>query len=209
MTIAYRAKNNVYLNLTSRCSSDCTFCLAKFTDKVYGYDLRLTADPPLEEILQELEAAFLEGPAEEVVLVGLGEPTLRLDVVLKIIEWLRLRRIRARLNTNGHAQLLYPERQVARELAVAGLNAVSISLVAHNSEVYNQLCRPFFSKAYRAVLQFAQDCLSEGMEVTLTVVELPEVDIEAARSIAAKIGAGFRVRPLITPDSEEVKFERK
>ena len=32
MTIAYRAKGNIYLNITNRCSSDCTFCLAKFTD---------------------------------------------------------------------------------------------------------------------------------------------------------------------------------
>lgn len=205
MTIAYRAKGNIYLNITNRCSSDCTFCLAKFTDRVYGYDLKLAEDPPLDDILRELELAFQEGPADSVSFVGLGEPVMRLDVVLKVTEWLKLRKIPSRLVTNGQAQLLYPELDVAAELAAAGLGEASVSLVAHNSEVYNQLCRPMFSKAYRAVLKFAEACLEQGIRVTLTVVDLPEVDIEACRSIAEKMGAGFRVRPLITPESEEVK----
>lgn len=205
MTIAYRAKGDVYLNITNRCSADCTFCLAKFTDRVYGNDLKLEDDPPLEDIFRELELIFQEGPTGNVSFVGLGEPTMRLDVVLKVTEWLKTRRIASRLVTNGHAQLLYPERDVAAELAAAGLEEVSVSLVAHNSEVYNQLCRPMFSKAYRAVLKFAEACQAQGIRVTLTVIDLPEVDIEACRSIAEKMGAGFRVRPLITPQSEEVK----
>ena len=205
MTIAYRAKGEVYLNITNRCPSDCTFCLAKFTDRVYGYDLKLEADPPLEDILRELELIFQEGLAGKVSFVGLGEPTMRLDEVLKVSEWLKTRRIASRLVTNGHAQLLYPGRDVAAELAAAGLQEASVSLVAHNSEVYNQLCRPMFSKAYRAVLKFAEACQEQGIRVTLTVIDLPEVDIEACRSIAEKMGAAFRVRPLITPQSEEVK----
>jgi TatD family-associated radical SAM protein len=168
MTVVYRARGNIYLNITNRCSSDCVFCLAKFTDTFHGYNLRL-------------------------------------DEVIAVTEWLALRRISARLDTNGHGQLLHPERDVAHDLAAAGLGAVSVSLVAHNSEVYNQLCRPMFSKAYRAVLKFAEDCLKEGMKVTLSVVDLPEVDIEACRDIAQKMGAEFRVRKLLTPDSEEVK----
>jgi cyclic pyranopterin phosphate synthase len=107
--------------------------------------------------------------------------------------------------TNGHGQLLNPEHDVPRELAGAGLNAVSVSLVAHNSEVYNQLSRPIFTKAFREVIKFAADCVREGIETELTVVRLPEVDIESCRSIAEKMGADFRVRPLITPDSEEVR----
>ena len=137
--------------------------------------------------------------------VGFGEPILRLDEVIGVNEWLSLRRIATRLDTNGHGQLLHPDRDVVHELAAAGLGAVSVSLVAHNSEVYNQLCRPMFSKAYRAVLKFAADCLKEGMKVALSVVDLPEVDIEACRSIAGKMGADFRVRTLITPESEEVR----
>ncbi|RJQ46785.1 MAG: radical SAM protein [Gaiellales bacterium] len=205
MTIAYRAKGNIYLNITNRCSSDCVFCLKRFTDTVYGYDLRLSREPDLDEILQALELEFLEGPADEVVFVGFGEPTLRLDEVLAVTEWLSLRRVRSRLDTNGHGQLINPDRQVAAELAAAGLDAVSVSLVAHNAEVYNQLCRPIYDKAFRAVVRFAQDCVAAGIQTRLTVVDLPEVDIEACRGIAERIGAGFHVRPLLTPDSEEVR----
>jgi len=204
MTIVYRIKNSLYLNITNRCSSDCAFCLAKFTDTFRGFNLKLEHEPAIEDILRELELAFLDGPADEVVFVGFGEPTMRLDEILAVCEWLKVRRIPSRLDTNGHGQLLHPAREVARELASAGLGAVSISLVAQNAEVYNQLCRPMFSKAYRAVLKFAEDCLREGMKVTLSVVDLPEVDIEACRSIAEKMGADFRVRPLLTPESEEV-----
>lgn len=204
-TIAYHAKGNIYLNITNRCSSDCVFCLAKFTDRVYGQNLKLEVEPELADILRDLELSFLDGDAAEVVFVGLGEPTMRLEVVLKVIEWCRLRRLRTRLVTNGHGQLLNPQYQVARELAAAGLAAVSISLVAHNSEVYNQISRPIFSKAFREVIRFAEDCIREGIKTELTVVDLPEVDIDSCRSIAARMGAGFRLRPLITPASEEVR----
>ncbi len=204
-TIVYRAKGNIYLNITNRCSAGCTYCVARLGGRVFGYDLRLTEEPPVEEILRELELEFLEGPANEVVFVGLGEPTMRLDVVLAVTEWLKLRRISSRLDTNGHGQLINPGHEVAAELAAAGLDAVSISLVAHNTEVYNQICRPVFSKAFRAVLKFAEDCIKEGIRTELTLVELPEVDIEACRSIAERMGAGFRVRPLISAGSEEVR----
>jgi len=207
-TTVYRAKGNIYLNITNRCSSDCVFCLAKFTDTVFGCNLKLDVEPEPADLLRDLELAFLDGPACEVVFVGLGEPTMRLDVVLEVVEWCRLRRIRTRLVTNGHGQLINPDREVAHELAHMGLNAVSVSLVAHNSEVYNQLCRPIFSKAYREVIRFAEQCLGEGIETELTVIDLPEVDIESCRNIAEKIGAGFRVRPLITPDSQEVRIGR-
>lgn len=205
MTVAYRARGNIYLNITNRCSSDCVFCLRNFTDTVFGYNLRLEQEPDLETILRELELAFLDGPAKEVVFVGLGEPVMRLDEVIAVTEWLTNRRIRSRLDTNGHGQLLHPGRDVVAELVGAGLDAVSISLVAHNSEVYNLLCRPIFDKAFRAVIKFGADCVAAGIETRMTVVDLPEVDIEACRAIAEKIGAGFAVRPLMTPDSEEVR----
>ncbi len=204
MTITYRAKGNIYLNLTNRCPCDCVFCIGRRRGTVFGSDLRLESEPALDEILHDLELAFLDGPAAEVVFAGLGEPAMRLDEVLAVVEWLRLRRLRSRLVTCGLGQLVNPETNVASALAAAGLDAASVSLVAHNAAVYNQLCRPVFGKAYRAVLAFAENCREAGIEVELMVVELPEVDIEACRSIAARMGAGFRVRPLVTSDEPEV-----
>ena len=129
-TVAYRAGEAIYLNLTNRCSSSCEFCIRDWSEGVYGEDLRLDHEPDAEEVTQAIEVAFMDGPADEVVFCGFGEPTMRLDVVLAVTEWLRLRRIRSRLDTNGHGQLLNPDVDVAAALARAGLEAMTISLNA-------------------------------------------------------------------------------
>jgi TatD family-associated radical SAM protein len=198
-TVAYRAGGSIYLNLTNRCSSACRFCIREWTDGVYGEDLRLHQEPELEEVVQAIELAFLDGPADEVVFCGFGEPTMRLDVVLAVTEWLRLRRVRSRLDTNGHGQLLHPDEDVPAALAAAGLDAVTVSLNAATSEEYDRVCRPVFSKSYRAVLRFAEQCAAHGMETTLTAVDYPGADLPAVADIAAAMGVGFRARGYAAP----------
>lgn len=192
---------NLYANLTSRCSSTCTFCLASFTDDVYGYDLRLSVEqePEPADLVREFELAFLDGAPDEVVFTGLGEPTLRLDVILSAVEWLGTRRLPARLDTNGHAALLHPGRDVVQDMVDSGLRAVSVSLNAHDETTYDLVCRPTFTKAYRAVLRFIRESVDAGLDVTATVVDVPEVDLEGAAAVAADLGAAFRVRRLLLP----------
>ena len=141
----------------------------------------------------------MDGPADEVVFCGFGEPTMRLDVVLAVTEWLRLRRIRSRLDTNGHGQLLNPDVDVPAALAAAGLDAVTVSLNAATPEEYDRVCRPVFSKSYRAVLHFAEQCLTHGIETTLTAVDYPGADLPGVADIAAAMGAGFRARGYAAP----------
>ena len=116
-TIVYRGKGNIYLNITNRCSCDCEFCFRSFTGGVFGSDLRLASEPSVDDLTREIELAFLDGPADEVAFVGMGEPTMRLDVVLAVTEWLTTRRLRSRLVTNGHGRLLNPDVDVAGSLA--------------------------------------------------------------------------------------------
>ena len=207
-TIAYRGRGNIYLNVTNRCSCDCDFCFRGFTSEIFGSDLTLAAEPDVETITHEIERAFLDGPADEVAFVGMGEPTMRLDLVLAITDWLRRRRIRARLVTNGHGQLLNPDLEVVSELARAGLNAATISLNAADPGTYDLLCRPIFSKAHRAVIGFARDCIEQGIETTLTAVDLPEADLDGCRQIATALGASFRVRPYLPPDPDDERRTR-
>ena len=50
-------------------------------------------------------------------------------------------------------------------------------------------------KAFEAVLDFAKKAAASRMECTLTVLDHPGVDIEAARALTESIpGAEFRVR---------------
>jgi GTP 3',8-cyclase len=198
-TVAYRAGDSLYLNVTNRCSSACQFCIREWADGVYGADLRLDREPELEEVTQAIEVAFMDGPADEVVFCGFGEPTMRLDVVLAVTEWLRLRRIRSRLDTNGHGQLLNPDVDVPAALAAAGLDAVTVSLNAATPEEYDRACRPVFGKSYRAVLRFAEQCLAHGMDTTLTAVGYPGADLPGVADIAVAMGAGFRARGYAEP----------
>jgi GTP 3',8-cyclase len=198
-TIVYRGKDNIYLNITNRCSCDCEFCFRTFTTDVFGSDLRLSSEPDAEELTHQIELAFLDGPAHEVAFVGMGEPTMRLDVVLAVTEWLTLRRLPSRLVTNGHGRLLNPDVDVVAELARVGLDAVTVSLNAADPQTYDLLCRPMFSKAFREVLGFARSCVEHGIATTLTAVDLPESDPDGCRALAKAIGASFRLRPYVPP----------
>ncbi len=100
--IYYEAHKNLYINLTNRCSADCVFCIRNFADGVYGYDLRLSREPTTEEVIGALEGLDLS-KYREIVFTGLGEPTIRFDVVLAVTRWLKSRNIRVRLDTNGQA----------------------------------------------------------------------------------------------------------
>ena len=192
-TICYEEFGNLYLNITNRCSADCVFCIRNFSDGVYGYSLRLSHEPSEEEIFAELENLDLK-KYREVVFTGFGEPTCRLDTVLHITRWLHERGISVRLDTNGHAELLYPGRDVLAELQAAGLTAVSVSLNAESEEKYNRLCRPALEGSYRALLEFTKKACRAGFRTGMTVVGQSDVDIEECRKIATGLGASFRVR---------------
>jgi len=192
-TIIYEAHGNLYLNITNRCTADCVFCIKRYSDGVYGYNLRLSKEPTLPEIIKELSDQELS-KYKEVVFTGLGEPLVRLDNVLEITKWLTTRGIPVRLDTIGHAKLLYPDRNVAEELAESGMKVVSISLNAQDAETYNQLCDPKYIRAYENMLEFAKDVSKSGMELRFTVVNLPVVDVEKCREIAKEYCAEFKVR---------------
>ncbi len=192
-TVIYEAHGNLYLNITNRCTAECVFCIKKYSDGVYGYNLRLSKEPSLTQILKELSNIQLS-KYEEAVFTGLGEPLVRLDDVIEITKWLTTRGIPVRLDTIGHAKLLYPGRNVARELAEAGMKVVSISLNAQDEETYNQLCAPKFKNAYQKMLEFAKDVSKAKMELRFTVVNLPKVNIDKCREIAQAYCVDLKVR---------------
>ncbi len=192
-TIIYETHGNLYLNITNRCTADCVFCIKRYSDGVYGYNLRLSKEPALSQIIKEL-SGFELSQYKEVVFTGFGEPLVRLDDVLEVTKWLTMRGLPVRLDTIGHAKLLYPDRNVALELAESGMKVVSISLNAQDADTYNQLCDPKYIKAYEKMLEFARDVSNAGMELRFTVVNLPVVDIEKCKKIAKEYCADLKVR---------------
>ncbi|TFF84013.1 radical SAM protein [Candidatus Thorarchaeota archaeon] len=198
-TLTYWRDRTLYVNASSRCSNSCVFCVRNFSDGVYGFGLRMSEDPSPDE----LEAAVLEKAAEgfrEVAIVGFGEPLLNLDGVLRVLRVVKKRlELPTRMNSNGQGLLLYPDRDVPRELAKAGLDEIQVSLNAPDAETYAKLCRPEFgAQTFASVIDFVKRC-SKLMETKISVVELPGLDIEACRQIADRLGVGFRVRQFKGP----------
>lgn len=192
-TVAYRLHGNCYLNITWHCTLRCRFC-PKFNGswEVQGYDLKLDNEPDFEELL-----AAVGNPAKynEIVFCGYGEPTLRLDLLLLVAEVFKRHDALIRVNTDGLANLIHGY-DVTPEL-VGLVDAVSISLNAHNEQLYEQHCRPKRHGAFAALQNFARLASQRGIQVTLTAIDgLEGVDIPACREIADRLGVDFRCRVL-------------
>ncbi len=201
--IYYEAHKNLYINLTNRCSADCVFCIRNFADGVYGYDLRLSREPTTEEVIGALEGLDLTR-YREIVFTGLGEPTLRFDVVLAVTRWLKSRNIRVRLDTNGQAALINPGRDVISEMKTTGIDSVSVSLNAESEEKYNKLCKPIHKNAYNAVLDFIRGAKKAGISTRVTVVNVPEIDLEKCKKLADELDSDFHIRALSEAASKEI-----
>jgi len=190
-TVAYELAGSIYLNVTNRCTGNCVFCIRRGSPGVGGFDLRLDREPSAGEVIAALGDP---GRYDEVVFCGYGEPLLRLEVVRRVAGAVRRRSdTPVRVDTNGHANL-YHGRDIVPELRRL-VDHASISLNAQDAETYERLSRPLWGpKAYQGVLEFARRCVDVLPRVTLSVVSLPAVDIEACRRIADTMGADFRVR---------------
>jgi TatD DNase family protein len=188
--ITYPIRNSLYLNVTNRCTSACTFCVRYFTDYVKGHNLRLADEPTAEELIKEIGDAKRY---DEIVFCGYGEPLLRLDVIKTVAAEVKRQGGKVRIDTNGHGNLIH-KRNILPELA--GLvDAVSVSLNAQNAELYEKVSQPKFGPAtYDAVKEFIRESVKYIPSVTATIVTVPGVDVEACRKITDELGAKLRVR---------------
>lgn len=197
MTITYKVKNGIYVNMTNRCPCACTFCLRQHGPSVYGSDpLWLEREPTVEEVCASLDGWDLTR-YDEVVFCGYGEPTERLDDLLQVAAHIKSKGdIPIRINTNGLADLIHGERTAPKLKGL--IDTVSVSLNATNKEEYCKVVRPRFGiESYDAMLRFTRDCVAYVPNVVMTVVDVvtsPE-EQERCRAICRELGATLRVRP--------------
>jgi TatD family-associated radical SAM protein len=195
----YWIENTLYLNITNRCSSCCYFCLRRYKRGVGRFNLKLKEDPTIEKIETELSEVLHQRNWDEIVFCGFGEPTERLEVLLEITRWIKQhygKPIKIRLDTNGHGYALNPDKDVAFELKNAGIEKVSVSLNAEDKETYMEICKPSFPEAYEAVLDFV--CKTkELLDVEVSAVRLPEVNLTKVQEVANSLGVKLKVREYI------------
>jgi TatD family-associated radical SAM protein len=198
-SVVYWLGENLYLNITNKCPNNCYFCLKNFKEGVGGFNLKLTEEPSVNEIVNELRKAANLKNWKEIVFCGFGEPLERLDCVLEVSQWIKKhygKTIHIRVDTNGQGYLLNPNREVVEEMKKAGIDKVSVSLNAQNKETYNQICKPTFENAFESVLEFILKA-KEVFDVEITAVTVPEADISKIKEIADEMGVKFRVRQYI------------
>ena len=195
----YWLDNTLYLNITNLCSNNCYFCIKRYKCGVGGFNLKLQKEPTAAEITSELAEVLHLHSWDEIAFVGFGEPTERLDVLIEVARWIKQhygRPIQVRLDTNGHGYALNAGRDVAAELKAAGVNRLSVSLNAGDRETYCEICKPTFPDAYEALLDFVRKA-KLMLEVEVTAVRLPEVNLAKVQEVADALGVPFKVREYI------------
>ena len=187
--ITYKIRGSLYLNITNRCTNHCGFCIRFHSSYVKGHNLKLEREPSAEEIINAIgdPKAF-----REIVFCGLGEPLLRLDVIKEVSAWVKQKGGKVRIDTNGHGNLIHG-RNILPELQ--GLvDSLSVSLDAEDGKKYEEICMPVYKNAFEGVLSFIKEAKNYIPKVIITVVDIPEINIDRCREIAEELGVELRIR---------------
>ena len=197
MTILYKVHNNLYVNLTYRCTCSCTFCLRNEKETVgESSTLWLEHEPSVEEVKKEFEK-FNMDEYNEVVFCGFGEPTERIDDLIEIAKFVKEKyHKKIRINTNGQGSLSNGKDIAPMMKGV--IDIVSVSLNTPNEKRYNEIVRSRFGdQAYQAMLSFVKEVKQYVPEVVLSTVSttITKEEEEECRKICEDLGVTYRIRP--------------
>ncbi len=188
--LVYAIRDRLYLNLTNRCTARCVFCRRESSPVASGYDLRLAREHDVDEYI---EAIGEPSRFAEIIFCGFGEPTLRLAELLAIAKAMKAKGSRLRMNTNGHGNLIHG-RDIVPDLAPF-LDEISVSIDAGDAATYLRIVRPEFGpESFQAVIEFVRACRGRIPRVTLTAVDLPNLDLAPIEQLARELGVEFRAR---------------
>lgn len=194
--IIYTLDGGTYFNITNKCPCNCAFCIRSKGEAV-GSAKRLWFDeePNFEEIKRAIDSYDFSN-VDTAVFCGYGEPTNALENLIKTAKYIKEIKpdIKLRINTNGLSDLI--NNKPTAELICRYIDIISVSLNEIDSDKYDRITRNIFpGKAFEAMLKFTRDCVEQGNEVRMTVVDvISKEDIEKARRICEDIGAQFIVR---------------
>lgn len=191
VSFTYKIGKALYINVTTRCNADCTFCKRNTDPVISGYNLGMkkSEEPGTEVYINEIGNPSLYS---EIVFCGYGEPTIRWDEIKIIAEYVKKNGGKTRINTNGHGSYIN-KRNIAPEMAGL-IDSVSISLNSYDPEEYARIMKVNPSM-FNEMLSFAKEVKNFVPEVAVTVVSSNEDNVENARKFAESLdGITFRVR---------------
>ena len=170
------------------------------------------SNPSIEQLYSELETYFKVNNASSIVFAGEGEPTMRLEDMIRLAKKIRAleetKNVPIRLVTNGlcyATPLLNTERNIVLELKEAGIVSLSVALMTSSSAQYDELMHPAIPNemldrdvcAHQMVCDFIKRSVLNGLDVEVTGVDRSGVDKMAAQNLASDLGVvrSFRWRP--------------
>lgn len=197
MTILYKVHQNLYVNLTNRCTCNCTFCLRNTKETVGESEtLWLEREPSVQEVKDAFDAYDLS-PYEEIVFCGFGEPTERIDDLIEIARYVKEKyQKKLRINTNGQGSLSNGKN--IAPMMQGCIDVVSISLNTPNEERYHEIVRSRFgNQAFQAMLDFAKEVAKYVPEVVMSTVSttITAQEEEECQKICDDLGVKYRIRP--------------
>jgi hypothetical protein len=185
------------------------------------------AQPSIEDLYREVQDQYLchrgDRLVESIVFSGEGEPTCRWNDLLELASRIRddddvqqqqqqqqrnqedESSLPIRLTTNGLVDSPWIDSSsssstssLPRQLYDAGINEVSVMLMTHDRDLYDELVHPRivlcdddFRRAHDIVCQFITDCVQvDGLDVELTCVDQPDVGIDKAKTEALAVSLG-------------------
>ena len=198
MTILYEVHSGLYVNMTNRCPCACVFCLRQTRDEMNeSGSLWLEREPSVDDVIAEFEK-FDMTKYTELVFCGFGEPTQRLDDLLKVAAYVKKTypKLPIRINTNGLSDLIYGKDTAPMFEGL--IDTLSISLNTPDKERYYELTRSKFGiDSFDALLKFAENAKKYVKNVILTTVSttLTKEEEEKCAQICKNLGVTYRIRP--------------
>lgn len=197
-TYAYLLDGKLYLNLTNKCSNGCDFCVRNERDSYYGHYLWLNhGEVTFEKVVSACNGFGDLKRFEEVVFCGFGEPTYRMDLIVKLSDYFHEKGLKTRLNTNGQGSLIN-KRDIIPEL-LGKVDKISVSLNASCAENYQKICRSQFGEnGFGAMVEFAKNCKRAGIDCRFSIVDcIGEAEVESCKMLAQKTGVPLLIRKYI------------
>ena len=197
-TYAYLLDGKLYLNLTNKCSNGCDFCVRNERDSYYGHYLWLNhGEVTFEKVVSACNGFGDLKRFEEVVFCGFGEPTYRMDLIVKLSDYFHEKGLKTRLNTNGQGSLIN-KRDIIPEL-LGKVDKINVSLNASCAESYQKICRSQFGEnGFGAMIEFAKNCKRAGIDCRFSIVDcIGETEVESCEMLAQKTGVPLLIRKYI------------
>lgn len=196
--LVYLLDGKIYINLTNKCTNDCIFCIRSLKDDVCGANLWLKNDTVTSaEVINQLKA--IKKDENDIIFCGYGEPTLKLEILKEVAKFIKHNypNVVVRLNTNGHANVVY-KHNIIPEL-VGLIDEISVSLNAPTEALYRELTQPNLvcENVLAEVKDFIKKSVEAGIPTTASVVEgykNYDINVSECEKIALETGAKFRVR---------------